>query len=136
MLRRGLDRGEVARRGEQRQFIRRRDMQHMQAAAGGACQPQHALGGSTRRFHVAPHRMRARIALARARSLRAFSRVFVFGMHGHAAAAGFQRGENVCPPGSSSSVPVEEPRNAFTPHTPGMRSSSASAPTLAGVAPT
>ena len=65
-------------------------MQHMQAPPGGACQPQHALGGDARGFHVAPDRMdrgspRAREMLARDQA------VFVFGMDRDAAPAALQR---------------------------------------------
>ena len=135
MLRRGFGGGEILGRRQQRNFVAGGDMQHMQAAARLFRQAQHAFGGGARRFRIAPDRMGLRLAAlgqmscARSAGLRLRNAPRCGGCRPSAR-------QECRRDGSSSSVPVEEPRNALTPQTPGSLSSSASAPILAGVAPT
>ncbi len=69
-------------------------MQHMQAATGGARQPQHALGRKPRGLHITPERMGAGIARF-GQTLSLAQPRFVFGMHRHAAAARLQGGSDI-----------------------------------------
>jgi hypothetical protein len=85
MLRRHLDRGDVVVVAEESQFVGGRDMQHVDAAAGFAGEPQQALGGEPRGLRIAPHRVAGGIA----RDPQACARVqpvLVFGVERCAAA--------------------------------------------------
>ena len=98
--------------GEEYGFFLGRDMQHMDALAGLARERDQALRAHQRGGRVAPHRVRARVALdAQVHALA--QAVFVLGMERRAAA---DRLEHARTPSSSSisSEPVEEPMNTLT----------------------
>ena len=107
----------------------------MHALAGFARQPHQPLRADQRRLRIPPHRMRPRVAL-HAQMLALAQAVFVLGMEGGAAADGF---ETACARSSSSSTssePVDEPMNTFTPPQPGSRSSSGKLRVFSWVPPT
>ena len=82
---RHLHRGDVARGGENREFIRRRDVQHVDALVRLAGQPDETLGAQPGGLGIAPDIMARRVALD-AVVLALVEPVLVLGMEGGAAA--------------------------------------------------
>ena len=91
---------------------------------------------SARGFGVAPDRMGVAACRARRKCFARDQPVFVFGMDRDAAACPLSARPECRLACSSSSVPVEEPRNALTPQTPGMPLQLGQRADIGGVAPT
>ena len=87
MLGRRLDGRDVLRRGQQRQFLRRRNVQHMNPAAGLTGERQNAPGGENRRLDVAQMGMLPGAGRRVEQRLARVQPVFVLGVDGCPAAA-------------------------------------------------
>ena len=133
MMRRDLDSGDVLVGGEQRQFLGGRDMQHMDALAGGARETQQALGAKPRGFGIAPDGVACGIA-GRPRESRSRRRNSS-SLWKAARRVIFDRMRATPSSSSTSRSPVDEPMKTLTPAQPGSFSRRGRSSTLSRVPP-